>query len=58
MAKYQRYEVKDGKVVRKNRACPRCGGGVFLAEHKDRFSCGACGYTEWKEKPKEPESGK
>ncbi|MCD6403782.1 MAG: 30S ribosomal protein S27ae, partial [Nanoarchaeota archaeon] len=25
-----------------------CGPGVFLAEHKDRFSCGKCGYTEFK----------
>ena len=50
MAKYQRYEVKDNKLVRKNKPCPRCGSGVLLAEHKDRFSCGACGYTEWKKK--------
>ncbi len=21
---------------------------VFIAEHKDRFSCGKCGYTEFK----------
>jgi small subunit ribosomal protein S27Ae len=51
MARYQRYEVKDNKLTRKNRACPRCGDGIFLAEHGDRFSCGACGYTEFKEKP-------
>ncbi len=54
------YEVKDGKVVRKKRECPICGNGVFLAEHKDRYSCGRCGYTEWK-KPRKlkwvPEAG-
>jgi len=33
---------------RKRRACPRCGAGVFLAEHSDRYSCGKCGYTEFK----------
>jgi len=55
MSKYKRYEVKDGKLTRKNRSCPRCGDGVFLAEHKDRFSCGSCGYTEWKKKPAKPE---
>lgn len=42
------YEVKDGKVSRKGQSCPRCGDGVFLAAHKDRVSCGKCGYTEYK----------
>ena len=23
-----------------------------MAEHKDRWSCGRCGYTEWKQEPK------
>jgi small subunit ribosomal protein S27Ae len=40
------FEIKDGKVVRKNRYCPRCGIGVFLAKHKNRLTCGKCGYTE------------
>jgi ubiquitin-small subunit ribosomal protein S27Ae len=26
--------------------CPKCG--ARLAAHEDRFSCGKCGYTEWK----------
>ena len=42
------YEVKDGKVSRKSQSCPRCGDGVFMAAHKDRVSCGKCGYTEYK----------
>ncbi|CAJ36030.2 30S ribosomal protein S27AE [Methanocella arvoryzae MRE50] len=42
------YEVKDGKVSRKGQTCPRCGDGVFMAAHKDRVSCGKCGYTEYK----------
>jgi Ribosomal protein S27AE len=42
------YEVKDGKAVKKSQTCPRCGDGVFLASHKDRVSCGKCGYTEYK----------
>jgi small subunit ribosomal protein S27Ae len=42
------YEIKDGKAVKKNPTCPRCGDGVFLATHKDRVSCGKCGYTEYK----------
>ncbi|MHC1579554.1 MAG: 30S ribosomal protein S27ae [Candidatus Alkanophagales archaeon] len=45
---YRYYEVRDGKLVRRRRPCPRCGEGVFLAEHPDRRSCGKCGYTEFK----------
>jgi small subunit ribosomal protein S27Ae len=30
------------------KSCPRCGAGVRLAEHKDRRSCGKCGYFEKK----------
>jgi len=44
------YEVKGEKVVRNRKHCPRCGEGVFLAEHKDRRACGKCGYTEFKGK--------
>ncbi len=43
------YEVsKEGKATKKGQTCPRCGDGVFLASHKDRVSCGKCGYTEYK----------
>ena len=41
------WEVKDGKVVRLNRSCPRCGEGVYLARHYNRSSCGQCGYTKF-----------
>jgi small subunit ribosomal protein S27Ae len=47
------WEVKDGKVVRLNRTCPRCGEGVYLARHYNRNSCGSCGYTTFSgQKPK------
>lgn len=36
----------DGKA--KNKSCPKCGDGIFLAEHKDRRSCGKCNYMEKK----------
>ncbi|MEM3519150.1 MAG: 30S ribosomal protein S27ae [Candidatus Hadarchaeales archaeon] len=42
------YSVKEGKLQRLKKECPRCGGGVFLAEHEGRISCGKCGYTEFK----------
>ena len=34
------------KEKRKNKSCPKCGAGVFLAAHKDRVTCGKCGYME------------
>jgi len=40
------YEIKGDKLERKNRFCPKCGPGVFLAMHKDRKTCGKCGYSE------------
>ncbi|GEM_PF-391537 len=42
------YKVENGKVIRLKRECPKCGPGVFMAEHKDRRHCGKCGYTERK----------
>ncbi len=48
MAKYKLYRVEGEKLVRLRRTCPKCGDGVFLAEHKDRWTCGKCGYTEFK----------
>jgi ubiquitin-small subunit ribosomal protein S27Ae len=39
------YKVSGETVERLKRECPRCGKGYFMAEHKDRLSCGNCGYT-------------
>ncbi|HJJ99548.1 MAG TPA: 30S ribosomal protein S27ae [Methanocorpusculum sp.] len=39
----------QGKATTTHRNCPRCGQGVFMGEHKDRFACGKCGYTEFKQ---------
>ncbi len=27
--------------------CSKCG--ARMGDHKDRFACGKCGYTEWKQ---------
>ena len=48
--KYTKYKVENGKVTRTGKTCPKCGAGVFLAEHNDRLSCGRCHYTEFKKK--------
>ncbi|HID74003.1 MAG TPA: 30S ribosomal protein S27ae [Thermoplasmata archaeon] len=47
--KWTFYKLGDG-VERLKKECPKCGPGVFLAEHPDRLSCGACGYTEFRKK--------
>ena len=44
------YEIQDNKIVRKRRNCPKCGDGTFLGQHKNRESCGKCGYTEFTKK--------
>jgi len=47
--KYPLYE--NGKA--KNKSCPRCGPGVFMAIHSNRVACGKCGYTETENKPEQ-----
>ena len=42
------YKVSGETVERLKKECPRCGKGYFMAEHKDRLSCGNCGYTTFK----------
>ncbi len=41
------YKIDGDKITREKAFCPKCGPGVFLAKHKDRVSCGKCGYTEF-----------
>ena len=59
MAKKDMYKVEDGKLSKLRRECPKCGAGVFMAVHKDRVSCGKCGYTEFKKaEEKKPKKSK
>lgn len=48
------YEVQGETLIRTHAVCPKCGPGIFLAEHGNRRSCGRCGYAETKEAPKAP----
>jgi len=48
MIKRELFKVEGDKILRLRRNCPKCGDGVFLADHKNRLSCGKCGYTEFK----------
>jgi ubiquitin-small subunit ribosomal protein S27Ae len=50
------YEVSGETLTRTHKSCPKCGPGVFLAEHNNRRSCGKCGYSESKAPP--PPKGK
>ena len=47
--KYKHYKVTGDSIVR-DKYCPRCGAGIFLAKHKDRVYCGKCHYTEFMKK--------
>ena len=44
------FEKKGDKIERKNKSCPKCGTGFFMAPHENRNTCGGCGYTEFKKK--------
>jgi small subunit ribosomal protein S27Ae len=42
------YKVSGEKLERTSRFCPKCGPGIFMANHKDRYTCGQCNYMEKK----------
>jgi small subunit ribosomal protein S27Ae len=45
---YTYYEIKNEKIFRKLKKCPRCGS--FMAKHNTnvpRRACGNCSYTEY-----------
>ena len=44
---YQFYKFENDVTKRVRKECPRCGKGIFMAEHKDRHTCGKCGFTEF-----------
>ncbi|MDP6600435.1 MAG: 30S ribosomal protein S27ae [Candidatus Woesearchaeota archaeon] len=47
MQVWKLYQASGNKLERKNRFCSKCGQGYFLAKHKDRETCGKCGFTEF-----------
>ena len=44
------YAVEGDKLKRLLPFCERCGPGYFMADHGDRFSCGHCGFTRYKQR--------
>ena len=43
------YKIEDEKVTRLRPTCERCGPGYFMANHQDRYTCGHCGFTRYKQ---------
>ncbi len=43
---WKAYEVKGSQLVRVKKFSPKAGTGFFMAEHKNRRTCGKTGYME------------
>lgn len=48
--KSKAFQVTDNKITRLRKICPKCGAGVYLAQHENREACGKCGYTQFLKK--------
>ena len=44
---HELYTLSGDKAGRKNKHCPKCGAGTFMAAHADRVVCGKCHYVEY-----------
>ncbi len=44
------FKVEGDKVSRTRPTCERCGPGYFMADHHNRYTCGHCGFTRYKQK--------
>lgn len=43
------YKIEGNTLKRLRPSCERCGQGYFMADHGDRFTCGHCGLTRYKQ---------
>lgn len=43
------YKIEGDKVARLRPTCERCGTGFFMGDHSDRYTCGHCGFTRYKQ---------
>ena len=48
--KWEAFKIEGNRLVRVKKICPKCGAGVYLAQHSDRESCGKCGYAQYNKK--------
>ena len=43
------YQIDEKGLKRLLPSCERCGAGYFMADHGDRYTCGHCGLTRYKQ---------
>ncbi len=43
------YKFDEKTLARLRPFCERCGPGFFMADHSNRYTCGHCGFTRYKE---------
>jgi len=43
------YKVEEETLKRLRPFCERCGPGYFMADHGNRYACGHCGFTRYKQ---------
>ena len=46
---YKLYKIEGEKITRLRPICERCGPGYFMAKHEDRYTCGHCGFTRYRQ---------
>ncbi|MCW3985464.1 MAG: 30S ribosomal protein S27ae [Candidatus Bathyarchaeota archaeon] len=43
------YKIEEKSLTRLRPFCERCGPGYFMADHGNRYTCGHCGFTRYKQ---------
>jgi small subunit ribosomal protein S27Ae len=43
------YKINENGLKRLCPYCERCGPGYFMADHGNRYTCGHCGLTRYKQ---------
>jgi small subunit ribosomal protein S27Ae len=43
------YKIEEDGLKRLRPSCERCGPGYFMADHGNRYTCGHCGLTRYKQ---------
>ena len=43
------YKIENKTIERQRPFCERCGPGYFMADHGNRYTCGHCGFTRYKQ---------
>ncbi len=46
---FRYYKIDENSLKRLLPFCERCGQGFFMADHGNRYTCGHCGFTRYKE---------